>query len=279
MNCQSFEEIVNELGRGPTLDQSIQSGLRDDALAHLDDCTECSLRLQDGRALTQRLDELSREMSSVNAPASVEEALRQAFRAGNSRPALSPALPSGAASHRLQFNRWSLSMAAVAALVLLVLGIVSLRFWPARHSPPAPHDSPVVKSSPMESPSIPNQTTGGLPRKTYQGFSGTAARKKPDLHARHAANRKGNQPPQTVANTTITATSDTESEVATQFMPLGYAGPISLQDGAQLVRIEMSRSAMLSLGLPVNMDRYGESVKADVLLGADGFARAIRFVQ
>ena len=29
----------------------------------------------------------------------------------------------------------------------------------------------------------------------------------------------------------------------------------------------------------VNMDRYGERVKADVLMGADGLARAIRFVQ
>jgi hypothetical protein len=62
-------------------------------------------------------------------------------------------------------------------------------------------------------------------------------------------------------------------------MPLGYAGPINLQDGGQLVRVELSRSAMLNMGLPVNMDRYGERVKADVLLGADGLARAIRFVQ
>jgi hypothetical protein len=62
-------------------------------------------------------------------------------------------------------------------------------------------------------------------------------------------------------------------------MPLAYAGPINLQDGGQLVRVELPRSAMLSMGLPVNMDRYSERVKADVLLGADGLARAIRFVQ
>jgi hypothetical protein len=55
--------------------------------------------------------------------------------------------------------------------------------------------------------------------------------------------------------------------------------PINLQDGAQVVRVELPRSAMVSLGLPVNMDRYGERVKADVLLGADGLAHAIRFVQ
>jgi hypothetical protein len=31
--------------------------------------------------------------------------------------------------------------------------------------------------------------------------------------------------------------------------------------------------------LPVNMERYNERVKADVLVSADGLARAIRFVQ
>jgi hypothetical protein len=36
---------------------------------------------------------------------------------------------------------------------------------------------------------------------------------------------------------------------------------------------------MASFGLPVNMDRFGEKVRADVFVSADGFARAIRFVQ
>jgi hypothetical protein len=70
-----------------------------------------------------------------------------------------------------------------------------------------------------------------------------------------------------------------ESEVATQFISLSYVAPASLQDGGQIVRVELPRSAMASFGLPVNMDRFGERVKADVLVSADGFARAIRFVQ
>jgi hypothetical protein len=89
---------------------------------------------------------------------------------------------------------------------------------------------------------------------------------------------KKSSPAETAGSTNAIA-NETQGEIATQFMPLGYAGPINLQDGGQLVRVQMSRSAMLSLGLPVNMDRYSESVKADILLGADGFARAIRFVQ
>jgi hypothetical protein len=42
--------------------------------------------------------------------------------------------------------------------------------------------------------------------------------------------------------------------------------------------VELPRSALLSFGLPVDPDRASERVKADVLVGGDGVARAIRFV-
>jgi hypothetical protein len=79
--------------------------------------------------------------------------------------------------------------------------------------------------------------------------------------------------------TTTPATSNISKEIATEFMPLGYLNAANFQDGGQIVRVELPRSAMASFGLPVNMDRYNERVKADVLLGVDGVAHAIRFVQ
>jgi hypothetical protein len=66
---------------------------------------------------------------------------------------------------------------------------------------------------------------------------------------------------------------------ATEFMPVGYWNAAALQDGGQIVRVELPRTTLASFGLPVNMDRYNEKVKADVLLGVDGMAHAIRFVQ
>jgi hypothetical protein len=45
------------------------------------------------------------------------------------------------------------------------------------------------------------------------------------------------------------------------------------------MRVELPRSALAGFGLPVNMDRVNERVKADVLVGPDGQAQAIRFVQ
>jgi hypothetical protein len=42
--------------------------------------------------------------------------------------------------------------------------------------------------------------------------------------------------------------------------------------------VELPRSTIASWGVPVNMDRADQRVKADVLVGVDGLPHAIRFV-
>ena len=76
-----------------------------------------------------------------------------------------------------------------------------------------------------------------------------------------------------------TAATNANEEIATEFLPLTYDGNMSQLDDGQVVRVELPRSALQSFGLPVNAERVGERVKADVLLGHDGVARAIRFVR
>ncbi len=68
-------------------------------------------------------------------------------------------------------------------------------------------------------------------------------------------------------------------ELATSFFALPYAAPLSPEDGGQVVRVTLPRSAMSSVGLPVNEDRWYDRVPADVVLGQDGIARAVRFVK
>jgi len=69
------------------------------------------------------------------------------------------------------------------------------------------------------------------------------------------------------------------TESVTDFMPLTAGAPAPPLESGQLVRVELPRSALASLGLPVNVERAHEPLKADVLLGGDGQARAIRFVR
>jgi anti-sigma factor RsiW len=63
------------------------------------------------------------------------------------------------------------------------------------------------------------------------------------------------------------------------FIPLpNSTGVAADEDDTNLVRVEVPRSAMIALGLDVSADRAEELVEADVLLGSNGIARAVRFL-
>ncbi|HEV7475635.1 MAG TPA: hypothetical protein VGN90_16390 [Pyrinomonadaceae bacterium] len=285
MNCQSFAEVVSELARDRNPDQ-LAASERGMALDHLDECAECALRLQDQRALTRGLQEMASEMKSLTAPARVEEQLLRSFRQdrqrseGRGERSAVSNQQSAVKGRRLEVSvRWNRWVVAAAAVVLMVLGIGGLRRYVNRQSQASIPENNVARSASTTLPAMVEVRSDYKPEKQLPE---KVVRKTLRRHLRGLKPADNASQP-VLANATVPTgnetRSDTDSEVATHFMPLGYAGPINPQDGGQLVRVELPRSAMLSLGLPVNMDRYGERVKADVLLGPDGLARAIRFVQ
>jgi hypothetical protein len=68
------------------------------------------------------------------------------------------------------------------------------------------------------------------------------------------------------------------SEVATQYFALEQDTDLSALEGAPVVRMKLPRTVLTTFGLPMNPERAEEPVQADVVLGPDGFARAVRFV-
>jgi len=68
-------------------------------------------------------------------------------------------------------------------------------------------------------------------------------------------------------------------EYATDVVPLSYGGVQKPMESGEVIRMEMPRSALIAFGLPVNVDRADAPVKAELLLGEDGMARAIRFLR
>lgn len=66
-------------------------------------------------------------------------------------------------------------------------------------------------------------------------------------------------------------------EVMTEFYPLIEDAPPF--ERGELLRVSLPASAMRGVGLPVNEDRLTDMVQADVLVGQEGLARAIRFVR
>jgi hypothetical protein len=153
--------------------------------------------------------------------------------------------------------------AAIAAMLLIAISVVAYRVnWRVKDDSKLaqqdqPHSRPEVIPEPVK-----QEQMAGIKE---QGTSPQALKPK---RVRHANVRR----PENVqlAN---------HAEIATDFIPLSYMTAVNLQDGGQIVRVELPRSALANFGLPVNMDRYNEKVKADVLLGVDGLAHAIRFVQ
>ncbi|MDQ1560452.1 MAG: hypothetical protein QOD32_3512 [Pyrinomonadaceae bacterium] len=85
---------------------------------------------------------------------------------------------------------------------------------------------------------------------------------------------------ESAANHAGGASKPNETESVTEFISLVAGAPAATPlESGQLVRVQLPRAALASLGLPLNAERDNEPVKADVLLGNDGLARAIRFVR
>lgn len=254
MNCQRFEQVVSELARS----QMMEAEVRSEALAHSEECERCAQRLRDEETLTRGLHLLAGDMDSLSAPPELELKLREAFRERR------VAAPVASSSSRSRY--W---LVAVAAVLLLAMSVAAM-WWRsetpqrslAKTPPPKPSERIVGPSEQAPAPA-PKQVE-------YQAQNETPKRQISKPPRRSTGSRRAPETP--IAH-------HVQNEIATDFVPLGDMNSVMLQDGGQIIRVKLHRSALVKFGIPVNMERYNENVKADVLIGVDGLARAIRFVQ
>jgi hypothetical protein len=94
-----------------------------------------------------------------------------------------------------------------------------------------------------------------------------------------AAPRHTAQPLMQTAVAASDADSDDDASVLGDgFIRLPNAPRIGPNEDYNLVRVEVPGSAMIAMGVSVGEDRATETVVADVALGPDGTARAVRLV-
>ena len=258
MNCQRFESVVSELARG----RMMAAEQRDEALAHSDECDDCAGRLRDEEMLTRGLQSLAAEMEPLEAPRAVEAKLLEAFRASRVVPKEKSAFIR--VNPRPNSRYWA---AAIAAMLLIAISIVVFS-WSKRTSDEPRHA--VKQEEPQPKPEINNKSNEQLVQDVEKPAVDPLPQRVTPKRVRPVSSRRPDSAQ--VAN-------HVTKEIATDFIPLSYMSAASLQEGGQIVRVQLPRSALANFGLPVNMDRYNEKVKADVLVGVDGTARAIRFVQ
>jgi hypothetical protein len=281
MNCSQFEICVVELSGGQVTDAATQAG----ALAHAGECARCAARLAAERRMTARFAVLAENDAALRAPDRVRRALEAAFDehfAPAAPPVIKPvAAPSWlnrfrtylAAPFGISHLGWGL---AAAALLLLagaaVLGL--LRDGAGRDDQAAVMPPPATASPRAAAPPPGEQPAQPEALKTSDGAADVkpapAAVKADARPAKPALRRRVSVPARR-------AESDQE-EVAEllHLTPLAATGP---QEFEQVVRIEVPRSTLAMWGLPVNAERAAERVEAEVFIGEDGVARAIRLRQ
>jgi hypothetical protein len=69
-----------------------------------------------------------------------------------------------------------------------------------------------------------------------------------------------------------------EADEGSPFIALESAERIEQETDAQLLEADVPRTALASLGLPVSPENAGDSVRAEMLVGADGSPLALRLV-
>jgi hypothetical protein len=244
MNCQDFEKLALALARNSLLDATA----REQGLIHVGGCESCAARLAEERALLARMRAVVEEMAGEGPPARVETTLLAAFRAQTG--AMAPA-------RTRHWSNWKL--AAVAAGILILISMMAV-FW--RSASPNKSQGEERAVAPETSPTSPKPQEPTVVH---------------DRRDRMAVEQPKNEPKRARRRPSVNRSDG--AEVVTEFFPLREGEDLTALDSLQVVRIELPASALDEVGLPVDPEMADEPVKADVVLGQDGLARAIRFVR
>ncbi|HKG23878.1 MAG TPA: hypothetical protein VKC34_18390 [Blastocatellia bacterium] len=291
MNCGLFEEVASDLAR----DRIMETERRESALAHARSCARCAARLADERALTGGLRALAESRQGRQAPPRVEAALLNTFRERSKSQTTNaaitePSIPSIALADDIKGSRrrWR-AVAGVAAAMLMIalISAIALVLAPEQSKQPAvgrTTPGPDEKADEKRAPAPPDSAEAapapdilGLDKSGLDKSSGSIAGR--PSRPRAGSGQAGRRPGLNARAGDARAAEGSTAEVTTEFMPLTYGDNTSQMASGHIVRVELPRSAMASFGLPVNHERAESRVKADVLIGEDGLARAIRFVR
>jgi hypothetical protein len=276
MNCGDFDVIITDLAG----EQLIDATRYKIALAHKNTCARCEARLANERSLTKALHTVA-NAETEQAPAHTKAALLQAFAERMPSSVALPISPVALAetsektvlaftpkAQRLPLWTW----AAAAAAVLAIVSLAAIQIAKSTSS------SAALQAYGVEAITIPKVkepkeiNTPQPPKKqnpVAEKFVATIKNAKRNLAPRRMeVKEKSERVEEQVA----------ENEITTDYIPLTYfAGTTAIESG-QVVRVMVSRSSLLAYGLPVDLERTDEKIKADLVVGDDGLARAIRFV-
>jgi hypothetical protein len=237
--CEEVREILVAVARGVAVSAPGQKFLHE----HVESCGACRRRLANERMLSAGLGLLTAQAGSP--PPHIKTALLSEFRKQQTVRPIRPSLV-----------KWG-AVAGLAAAILLAVLVASERHPQAQVIPPV--KTPVAVVSPAPPAVTPPAAAPMLAAETRLP------------KARPARTHR--------VPKVATPPVENQPEVATDFFEIPYAQPLRPEERADVFRMQMPRASMAVYGLPVSGGRLDSRITADVLMGEDGVARAIRFIR
>jgi hypothetical protein len=254
MFCRDFEKVAGDLAAGHLM----EAANREHALRHASECSACALRLNAERALEAGLRGLGEGAEDREAPPHLKTALRAAF---DRQIKLAPVLTSAPARSRKLALQWL----AAAALILIA---VAVALW-SRTAPSNPSENVLSERTLTPSP-IPAL----LEQSPQQVIEPVNQKQKIEIYDRNVSiERRARRRAETLDDMAL------NDEIVTDYIPLTYLADATAVDSGMVLRVELPPSALVTMGLPASFERTDSPVKADLVVGDDGVARAVRFVR
>ena len=243
MTCNELHDHVES----SSLPSLTEGGLSADIAAHIEDCSACRQWIEIEEQLSNQLH-LLRDNAPV-IPATLDESILKGYRAqfqavSSSSPATKPMRP-------MSTLVWRAAIAAVLLVGALILF--------GSRKPPSPQAIVKVQPTPNAATAQPeNQAKSETPKSIADVKVAT-----PRVHHR----------------TTVKKTENTSAEAATNPLPpdfrnLMYCDALSCSGAMEVIRMNLPAAA-LGMSSP---SRSSSVVAADVVVGPDGVARAIRIL-
>ena len=272
MNCHEFEAVVVDLVRG----EGVNSEMGTRCWAHAANCPHCADRLLQQEKLTAGFAALAAQTEQPVPQSQFEDVLRREFRrqfANAEGKRVDQPLIIRTPHHGVRFKSlWGWAAVAAAVILASLVGILVERSRTATGSVQTAQNKTVsgtvMSHQPNAMENTTTQTTSTGHAKSQRVSASSVSKKS------HAEGGKKNPAPASQPANRL----NPNDEVATSFYPLPYGSGLGLDEGWQIVRVSLRPDALASLGLALPNMPAG-TIKADVVLGEDGMARAIRFVE
>jgi Putative zinc-finger len=251
MKCHSLRDAIVERARGGELGPGTRAAVE----SHIEHCRSCAGLLSRERQLSQGLRALAATTAADGSSDAVQRRLREIFaeRQGAGQPA------AAVAATRSEWTRWLRVAAALLVAAGAVAGWRMVRSGP-RTDAADPRTTAVAELPKPEQPQVPSTVQTSVPDGRRPSLAGDRTGR-----ARAAGRQVRAVAPPVVR-------------------PVGFVelpGAVGLPDfeSGQIIRMEIPVTSLPTYGIEILPDAQGTPVEADLLVGQDGQARAIRLVQ